>query len=302
MSVPRGWACLGVPIDSIASPDGGPPFGTEAAPAALRARDIVARLGAADLGDAQVRVTGPERDPVSGIVGWPSVGSMTAAVRTEVRTLIAAGQRPFLLGGCCALAMGAVAGAKDALGGVGFVSVDGHLDLYDHRSSPTGEAADMPAAALLGIGWPGLLAELGPGPVLTGSQLALLGARDPDEARDLGDLPQRLGVLVRGEPACAADPAGTAASVSDAYAAGGLRYWLHLDVDVLSAELFAATDYLMPGGLDLDQLTGLLGRFGGDAGLAGVSVGCYNPAKDPGGRCGDDLADVLVSSFAAAGP
>ncbi len=291
------WACLGVPIDSVGSPDGGPPFGTELAPSALRDRDIVARLDAADLGDADVRVTGSARDPVSGMVGWPSVGSMTTGVRAAVGQIISGGERPFLLGGCCALVMGAVAGARDRVGRIGLVSVDGHLDLYDHQTSPTGEAADMPAAALLGLGWPGLLTALGPVPLLSGSEVALLGARDQDEARDLGDLPRRLGVSVSDGPACAADPAGAAASAVARFAAARLPYWLHLDVDVLSAEVFPATDYLMPGGLDLARLTVLLSEFGRDPGLAGVSVGCYNPAKDPGGRCGDGLADALASSF-----
>src|SRR4029077_19702190 len=127
------WACLGIPIDSVGSPDGGPPFGTETAPAELRARGIVGRLGAVHYRDAAVRVTGPHRDPVSGIVGWPSVGAMTAAVRTATGQIIGDGERPFLLGGCCALVMGAVAGAKDQLGGVGLINVDGHLDLYDHE-------------------------------------------------------------------------------------------------------------------------------------------------------------------------
>jgi len=288
---------MGVPIDSIGSPDGGPPFGTEMAPAELRARGIVGRLGAADHGDTAVRVTGSRRDPVSGIVGWPSVGSMIAGVRTAAGQIVSGGERPFLLGGCCALVMGAVAGAKDQLGSVGLVSVDGHLDLYDNQTSPTGEAADMPTAALLGIGWPGLLSELGSGPVLTGSQIALLGARDSDEARDVGDMPERLGITVTGGAACAAAPARAADAIVGAFAAAGLPYWLHLDVDVLSQDVFGATDYLMPDGLDLVQLTGLLSRFGGDHGLIGFSVGCYNPSKDPGGRCGDELADVLVSAF-----
>ena len=291
------WACLGVPIDSIGSPDGGPPSGTEMAPAELRERGIVSRLGAADHGDTAVRVTGSRRDPVSGIVGWPSVGSMIADVRAAAGEIVSGGERPFLLGGCCAVVMGAVAGAKDQLGSVGMVSVDGHLDLYDNKTSPTGEAADMPTAALLGLGWPAMLAELGPEPVLTGSQIALLGARDAEEARDVSDMPRRLGVTVSDGAACAAAPARAAAAVIGAFAAAGLPYWLHLDVDVLSQETFPATDYLMPGGLDLIQLTGLLSRFGGDDGMIGFSVGCYNPSKDPGGRYGDDLADVLVSSF-----
>lgn len=297
MPARRAWACLGVPIDSAGSPDGGPPFGTEMAPAELRARDFVRRLGAADHGDADVRVTGQERDPVSGIVGWPSVGAMTAAVRVAAGEIIGRGERPFLLGGCCALVPGAVAGAKDRLGSVGLVSVDGHLDLYDHQTSPTGEAADMTTATLLGRGWPALLAELGQQPVLTGSQIALLGARDDDEERDVGDMPQRLGIAVTDGAACAAAPARAADGVIGAFAAAGLPYWLHLDVDVLATDAFPATDYLMPGGLGLVQLTGLLSRFGGDDGLIGFSVGCYNPGKDVYGRYGDDLANVLVSAF-----
>ncbi len=66
--------------------------------------------------------------------------------------------------------MGAVAGARDTFGRGGLVNVDGHLDLYDHRTSPTGEAADMPSAALLGLGWPGLLALVGPVPLLPGAR------------------------------------------------------------------------------------------------------------------------------------
>jgi arginase len=297
MSVRQRWACLGVPVDSLGCQPGAPPFGTELAPAALRARDLVSRLGAGDHGDLDVRITGADRDRDSGLVGWPSVGAMTAAVRSAVGGLVTAGERPFVLGGCCALVMGAVAGARDVLGRVGLVSVDGHLDLYDNRSSPTGEAADMPAAALLGFGWPGLLAEMGTAPVLTGGQVSLLGARDPDEQRDIGDLPGRLGVLARDVRACADDPARTAASVTARYSAQELPYWLHLDVDVLSCDVFPATDYLMPDGLDFPQLTSLLSHFGTDSGLAGFSVGCYSPAKDPGGHSGDRLSDCLVRAF-----
>ncbi|MDQ6821565.1 MAG: hypothetical protein M3076_14730 [Actinomycetota bacterium] len=44
---------------------------------------------------------------------------MTTTLRRAVRETIVAGQRPLLLGGCCTLEIGAVAGARDALGRVG---------------------------------------------------------------------------------------------------------------------------------------------------------------------------------------
>jgi arginase len=89
--------------------------------------------------------------------------------------------------------------------------------------------------------------------------------------------------------------APVAAGGAAAYALGrDGRFWLHLDVDILSVEAFPATDYLMPGGLSLDELRDLMRPLGSDDSLVGVSVACYNPQKDPDGGCGDALADLLV--------
>jgi arginase len=305
MSTPSGWACVGVPIDTVGSPAGGPPFGTEVAPTALRARDLPGRLRAADLGDLDVRVTGPERDPVSGIVGWPSVRSATADIRTAVARVLGEGRRPLLIGGCCGLVMGAVAGARDALGRVGVVNVDGHVDAYDHRTSPTGEAADMPVGALLGLGWPDLLRVMGPVPVVARGDAVVIGARDRDEAAELGDLPDRLGIMQRDRDAVVADPPAAGRAAVAHFAAGTATapsYWVHLDVDVLDEAAFPATDYLMPNGLDLDQLARVLEPLAQHPAMIGFSLGCYNPSKDPDGRYGDALADLLVEVLSAAPP
>lgn len=288
------WTVLGVPIDSVSAPRGGAPFGTELAPTALRDLGLTASLGDRDGGDLDVRITGPQRDPVSGIVGWPSVGAVTATIRQAVRDAVAAGQRPLLLGGCCTMTIGAVTGARDALGRVGIVNVDGHIDAYDNRSSPTGEAADMPVAALMGVGWSGLLAELEPGPVVAPGDAMVLGARDEIEARDLGDLPERLGITVKNADVVRADPEAAGRQAVSHFAAAGSSYWLHLDVDVLDQAIFPATDYLMPGGLDFDQLRSVLVQISDDPAMIGLSLACYNPAKDPDQRCGESLVALLV--------
>ena len=297
MSTAKRWAVVGVPIDTVGSPDGGPTFGTEASPAALRALNLVSRLGARDLGDLEVRVTGSTRDPVSGIVGWPSVGTMTTEVRRAVRRVLSSGERPFLLGGCCGLVMGAVAGARDELGRVGVVNVDGHIDAYDHRTSPTGEAADMPVSALLGLGWPDLLRLMGPQPVVAQGDAVVVGSRDPDEATDLGDLPERLGIMVQDRDAVVGDPPAAGRAAAAHFAAGTATapvYWVHLDVDVLDETVFPATDYLMPNGLDLEQLSEVLRPIVQHPAMIGFSLGCYNPSKDPDGRYGAALADLLA--------
>jgi len=198
-----------------------------------------------------------------------------------------------VVGGCCTLLMGALAAARDELGPVGLAYLDGHLDLYDHVTSPTGEAADMPVGVLLGLGQPDLLEAVAPSPVLDVDRLRLLGARDEDEHRDLASLAAELDVHVTTPEGIASAP--VAAGGAAAYSLGrGGRYWMHLDVDVLSVEAFPATDYLMPGGLSLDELRDVMRPLGSHDSLVGFSVGCYNPTKDPDGRSGDALVDLLV--------
>jgi arginase len=294
----RPWTLLGVPIDSVAAPPGGPLFGTELSPSAMRDLGLVAGLAATDAGDLDVRILGPNRDPVSGIVGWPSVGLTVAAIRAAVAALLTDGQRPLLIGGCCAMLMGAAAGARDVLGRVGLAYADGHVDAYDNRTSPTGEAADMPVAAVLGLGWPDLLAAMGEMPVVSSRDIVVMGARDESEAADIGDLPGRLGLTVHGPDAIKADPAALGQAVRDRFAATAVPYWLHVDVDVLDEMAFPATDVLMPGGINLAQLAGLLRPLGRDRQLIGASVGCYNPEKDPDRQHGTALVGMLGDVFA----
>ena len=125
------WAVLGAPIDSV-----GRAGGTELAPAALREAGLVERLGVADRGDVGVHIRSDARDPETGIVGCDDVLTMTVTVRSAVRSMVAAGQRPLVLGGCCALVPAALAGVRDAAGAVCIANVDGHVDVYDGRTSP----------------------------------------------------------------------------------------------------------------------------------------------------------------------
>jgi arginase len=292
----RRLVITGVPIDCVSAPDrDSEPFGTELSTVALRTAGLASAVGAADAGDLPVRLVGRVRDEETGIVGWPSVRALTRAVRFQVRDVAAEGGIPFLVGGCCTLLPGALAGARDALGPVGLAYLDGHLDTYDGRTSPTGEAADMPVSVIAGHGPAAWSGEVG-APLVGPGQLALLGPRDRAESETLGAvLPEDCGLERELSPAQLRDQgvaaAGQATARSLAERAG--RYWLHLDVDVLSEEVFPATDYLMPGGLGLGELHDLLEPLVGGPALAGLSLGCYNPGKDADGSG----ARALVSLF-----
>ena len=285
------WTVLGVPIDSV-----GRSGGTELAPAALREAGLVERLGIADRGDVDVRIRGEERDPETGIVGSPDVLRMTVTMRSAIRSMLSSGQRPLVLGGCCSLVPGAMAGVRDATGSVGIANVDGHVDVYDGRTSPTGEGADMPLSVAFGRG-PAAWVQAAGGASATPAEGVVLGARDPEEAVDIAGLldGELADLLVLSPDDLRAQGLGEAgADAAKRLEKSAERFWVHFDVDVLDEQAMPATDYLMPGGLEWDEVGEVLAPLCASPAAAGLSIGCLNPEKDPGGKLTQRTADLLV--------
>lgn len=285
---------IGVPIDSV-----GRSGGAEHGPQALRQLGLPAALSSQDGGDLEVRIRGEQRDPETGILASPDVLTTTVAIRAAVAELLAAGARPFLAGGCCAELPGALAGARDALGPIGLVHLDGHLDLYDGETSPNGEAADMPVSVALGLG-PPVWVEAAGGASVEPQRTALVGFRDQMESLEYGmRQPETIDprpIQRSAEDLRAAGPGVAAAELASILAARG-PFWLHFDVDVLDQDVFPATDYLMPNGLDWDELTEILTPLLASPHLIGASLGCYNPEKDPGLTNGRTLVAALTKSL-----
>jgi arginase len=270
---------VGVPIDSI-----GRPGGTELAPRALRSAGIVDAVGAIDGGDLDVRIVGSDRDPATGIVGYPTVVRTVRGVRDGLAPLLAAGRFPVVLGGCCALIPGAVAAARIASDEpVGLVTIDGHLDLYDAATSETGEAADLPVALCLGHGDPDLIAVGPDNPLVEGPHVALLAHRDSDEARELGSLmPDAAGIDLSRDDVAVRNrgAAATGAETAEQLTSRVSRYWLAIDVDVLADDEFPATPCKQPGGITVEELVELATPLAQNPGCVGLSFACYDPDMD----------------------
>jgi arginase len=284
-----GFAAIGVPIDSV-----GRSGGTELSPSGLRSLGLVEALGATDEGDLDVSIRDDGRDPITGIVGSEDVIATSTTIREAVAAMLARGKRPFLIGGCCTELVGALAGARNVLGRVGLAYLDGHLDLYDGETSPTGEAADMPVSVVLGFGPSGWGAAVG-GASARADDVAILGYRDLTESQTYGMRhPDSIPGLTHlsNETIRAEGSRATGERIAAALAASAGSFWLHLDVDVLDQGVFPATDYLMPDGLTWDELGDLIGPLASQPSLVGASLGCYNPEKDPGERCGRRLVDL----------
>jgi arginase len=291
------WALVGAPADSVLR--GG---GAERSPARLRELGLAERLGGVDAGDLRVHVRGNVRDPVTGIIGSDEVIENTRVVREAVRERIGAGERVFVAGGCCANAPGAIAGARDVVGRIGLAYIDGHQDMWDGQSSTTGEAADMPLAVTVGIGPPEWVEAIG-GAAVAASDVVLLGDRDHDETSAAG-LPDPSARGVHHLPierVRAMGPGGAGADarrILEQAAPAGV--WLHLDVDVLDMRVFPATDYLDPDGMAMDELRDLLTPLARSERLVGMSLGCFNPEKDPDGACGEALVSLLEEALGSA--
>src|SRR5688572_10593210 len=200
-------------------------------------------MAAIDHGDVFAPVHDHRRDPAGGLVGHREVVAATETIRAAFLPWLQPAQRTVVLGGCCTLMIGLGAATRDRIGRFGIAYIDGHLDLYDGRSSPSGEAADVPLATMLGHGDPDVLDAAG-GASLSPQGVYLLGYRDALQARGQGSLmPEDFDPAFRhaDTPAIrAAGPAKAGETARAHFDRLGLPFWLFLDVDALDPAVFPA--------------------------------------------------------------
>ena len=186
-----------------------------------------------------------------------------------------------VVGGDCTLIVGALAGARAALGvPVGVVYIDANADLNTPETSPSGLLCGMALSLALGRGPDELTAPLSAGPVLDPEHVALLGFRDldPGERAAIGDLGLAL-------PAAAARQLGmrvAAALALDAILNEDGPVLVHLDVDAIDYAEMPMKD--APGvGLSIAEVSDLLTALVGSPRVVGLHVAEFNPERDPEG-------------------
>jgi arginase len=74
------------------------------------------------------------------------------------------------------------------------------------------------------------------------------------------------------------------------------RFWLHVDLDILSAADFPAHDFPQPGGVSWPVLTHLTRAALACKECAGWSVVIYNPDLDPGRQTAQRVVEFLVDA------
>jgi arginase len=276
--------------------------GETRAPDRLRELGLAARIGATDFGNLGVAIDDPTIDPDAGIRGYHALVSASRTVADAIASALSAGWRPVVVGGCCSVVPGALAGVRRHLGPFALAFVDGHLDLFDGQSSSTGEVAGMDLAIVVGHG-PSELIRLGGEPPLV-DQRDVIAVGDGDRQRRVAlrapgpaEIAPELRVIEAGE-VIRRGPLEVGGELADNIGGGSAPFWVHFDVDVVDASAMPAVTFPVATGLSWAQVTQLLSPVLASPRLIGLSVTDYNPDLDQDGTLGERIIETLVYGLA----
>ena len=264
---------------------------------ALRDQGFVTRIGAADAG----YVTPPRYDrgdwkPGDGVFNAAAMATYSTRLADRLGKLFDQERFVVLLGGECSNLLGPALALKRR-GRYGVVYLDGHSDFRTVDNSPYVGAAGGEALALTtGRGQPDLTDLESLAPYTRDTDAVLLGIREDDEyVEDV----RAAGIPVWPALAIIDDPGAAASGVLEHLGRDELDgFWVHLDVDILDAEVMPAVDSPDPGGLDHAQLQALLSPILASPQCAGIDIGIFDPDLDPDGRYAAELTDTLVKALA----
>jgi arginase len=280
-----GVELIGVPFDGY-----GRPGNQAAASGVLRAAGLARAFGSQeviDRGDLELPAPDQSRGEATSLVNQTALLAMVDRVGETVTRAVENGRFPFVHGGDCTTLLGTIPALHRTSGSVGLLFVDGHEDTMPLDVSEDGEAANTEIGLLLG-----LTGRLLKGPladrrgVLDRHHIAVLGPRDEvwRQRFNVGSLRDH-GVWFRDWLQTSARPEENARNAVHHLRAAAQRWWLHVDLDVLDPEEFAAQgvpgESDEPNGLSWDALTRLLTTAVGQGGCIGWSVAIYDPEQDP---------------------
>jgi arginase len=278
------------------------PSGVERLPEALRSAGLPAMLGADIAGRVDPLPYDSRRDPEIHLLNGDAIRAYSLSLAEAVVPLVEQGRFPVVLGGDCSILLGPALALR-RLGRYGLLFIDGHTDFYQPGAEPHGEVASMELALVSGRG-PGVLTNIDDlCPFVRDDDIVAFGFRDEEEAaregsRNIRDTPIR---------ACSLEQVyslGVARAASQALARlvrGDLAgFWIHLDADVLNDAVMPAVDYRMPGGLNLSELSEVLGAAIGSGRAVGLTVTIFNPELDPDGRIAHGFASCIAAGLSGA--
>ena len=289
-------ALLGAPTSAA-----GLAAGPEGAPAALRAAGLAERLSEAgfqvtDSGDCAPRIYKPDDEHPRARNASEAV-AILEELRPKVETAVKSGALPVILAGDATAVLAAIAGARRYYRHVSVISVDRDAGLNVPATTPSGCLDGMVISHIVGRGAPELVRFWGEPPLIREPDVAVFGIDRVDEPEQkwLGRSPLQhyLAVDIKRRGAATA-----AQEALDRVHGSRREFVLLVDLDVIAAEDFAATNFPGSGGLSLDDIRQAVGVFARQSTLAAFVFAGYNPARDTDGKAAKVAIDLLATVLA----
>jgi arginase len=294
---PKQIVLLGAPTSAAAFA-----AGHEKAPQALRGAGITEKLqsigySVTDMGDDPVELYKPDEESPRARNLARVVASLEA-LKPRVEAAVKTGGLALILSGDCSSALGTVAGVRRYYRGASVVYMDSDADLNVPATSPSGCVDGMVVAHLTGRGAAEMVRFWSEPPLVRDPDVALFGVSRLDSPEE--------GVLSRTAIRCfrAADvrrmgPAAAAEMAIERIHGGKNELVVHLDVDVIRSEDFAATDLPSADGLRLEEVREALATIVRQPRLVALEVAAYNPERDTDGRGAKIVVELIAAALSA---
>jgi len=293
---PKKIVLIGAPSSAAANA-----AGCEAAPAALRAAGIAARLEkigyeVSDAGDIAER-------PWQADDQTPRARNAAATVKSLemlqplVEKAVKSGALPVILGGDCTVTMAALAAIRRYHKEVSLIWCDSDADLNTPATTPSGFLHGMVVGHIAGQGAPELVRFFKEPPLVREPDIALFGLSrvDPGEQKWMDVSPMRK---FTPEEIRELGPRAAAEMALDRIHIFKRQWALHFDVDVLHTSEMPATYYPAENGLRGAEFVEALGVFASNPNLAALTLASYVPSADADGRAAARLLDLFAEAMA----
>ncbi|HVA16997.1 MAG TPA: arginase family protein [Candidatus Dormibacteraeota bacterium] len=294
---PKQIVLLGAPTSAAALA-----AGHEKAPQALRAAGLIERLqslgySVTDVGDDPVAMYQPD-DESPRARNLPRVVKALEALKPRVEAAVKTGGLPLIICGDCSSALAVIAGVRRYYRGASIVYMDRDADLNIPVTSPSGCVDGMVVSHLTGRGAAEMIRFWGQPPLVRDPDVAIFGVNrlDPPEEEMLGRVPIRV---FRASDIQRMGAAAAAEMAIERIHGGRNELVVHLDVDVIASEDFAATDLPGAGGLRLEEVRQALEVFAKQERLVVFEVAAYNPDRDSDGRGAKTIIDLIAAFLGA---
>lgn len=294
---PKNIVLIGAPSSAAANA-----AGCEAAPAALRAAGIAARLEkigyeVSDSGDIAANAWQADDETPRARNAQATVKSLEA-LQPLVEKAVKSGALPVILGGDCTVSMAALAAIRRYYKEVSLIWCDSDADLNTPATTPSGFLHGMVVAHIAGQGAPELVRFFKEPPLVREPDIALFGLNriDPGERKWMDVSPMRK---FTPEEIRELGPAAAAERALERIHIFKRQWALHFDVDVLAAVEMPATYYPAENGLRGAEFAEALAVFVSNPNLAAVTLASYLPSADADGSVAARLLDLFAGAMAA---